>query len=129
MRFKFTLIAVLFLSAVCFGQTALSDVVPVITYGLQPSGSDSLHWTAGKYVTVARNGNAKIARGFDVVSTSSGGNLKVHLLNDYNAKKQKVWLVYPIPASGGAVQRVGLIFDEVDSTGTTISKSDLIIWY
>lgn len=118
----------LFLVALVPAQTR-SDIVPVITYTMQPTGSDSLHWSFGKYLTQGRNGSAKPARGIEVASTSSGGNFKIHLINDYDSKGRKIWLVYPIPASSGSTQRIGLIFDEVDSAGTTILKTDVTNWY
>lgn len=106
-----------------------TETVYPITMSMQPSGSDTIAWSSGKYLTVARNGLARKSRGVEIKSTSSGGNLKIHLANDYNSKGQKVYIVYPIPASGGSTQRIGFVFDEVDSAGTTINKSDLIIWY
>jgi hypothetical protein len=121
-----------FLLASVFSAMALpgaQEVVPVLTSSMQPSGSDTITWASGSYLTKARNGAARIARGLDVKPTSTGGNLKIHILNDYDSRGRKCWLTYPIPAGGGVIQRIGYFFDEVDSAGTTILKTDVIIWY
>lgn len=131
---RFLLFAVLF-ALFCVSLSFSAKIpgaieeVPPITASVQPSGSDTITWSAGKYLTVRRNGSLRNARGFEVISTSTGGVLGVHLINDFSANGSKVYLPYPIPASSGATQRTGLIFDEIDSATTTISTSDIIIWY
>jgi hypothetical protein len=121
-------IAVLF----SFSLAQIPGITPInypITVTVQPTGSDSLHWASGRYLTQARNGGARVARGFEVSSTSTGGVIKVHLVNDYASNGTSVWLLYTIPASNGNIQRIGLIYDAVDSAGTTIAKADIINWY
>ena len=105
------------------------NILPISAM-LSPHGSDTITWASGRYTAKGRNGTARTAaRGIEVISTSSGGNLKIHLLNDYDSAGRIIWLVYPIPASGGFIQRIGFIFDMIDSAGTTITKTDIIIWY
>jgi hypothetical protein len=122
-------------SLVLLAATALAQIPGAvqttypITVSIQPTNFDSLHWTAGKYLTQLPNGAAAIARGFEVAPTSSGGVLKVHPVNAYARNGTSVWLLYTIPASNGSIQRVGLIYDAVDSAGTTILKTDITNWY
>jgi hypothetical protein len=125
----FLFCAFLFAVAIQAQTAGLNEVVPGETFSVQPSGSDTVAWSSGKYLTKRRNGQYRIARGFEVTDTSAGGLIKLHLLNDFDAAGRKVYLTYKIPASSGSIQRIGMIFDEVDSAGTTISKKDLIIWY
>lgn len=122
----------LFLLAVVFSAMALpgsQEIVPVLTSSMQPAGSDTITWSAGSYLTKARNGAARIARGIEVKPTSTGGTIKIHIINDYDSRGRKCWVTYVIPASGGVIQRIGYFFDEIDSLGTTILKTDIIVWY
>lgn len=95
---------------------------------IQPSGSDTIVWSSGRYITKLRDGTERRARGFEVVGNSVGGILRLHMVNDAR-NGQDVWLSYPIPASTGLNQRFGLIFDAIDSALTTIPIADVIIWY
>lgn len=115
---------VAFLTVSGFGQTAIG-----VNYTAQPSKSSLISWASGSYVTKDRASVAMPCRGFDVYDTSSGGNLKVHLVNDFDASGRKIWTTYKIPASNGSIQRVGLIFDAIDSAGTTIAIGGIILWY
>jgi len=125
---SFLVMAVFLIPA--FTTPGVPENILPISAMLSPHGSDTITWASGRYTAKGRNGTARTAaRGIEVISTSSGGNLKIHLLNDYDSAGRIIWLVYPIPASGGFIQRIGFIFDMIDSAGTTITKTDIIIWY
>jgi hypothetical protein len=123
-------ICVVMVAFVLYAQTpGTNRFYPVFTDGMQPSGSDTISWSSGKYSTKRRNGQSVTARGFEVVDTSDGGVLMIHLPNDYDRAGRKCYVPYHLPASGGNTQRVGVFFDEVDSASTTISIKDVIVWY
>ena len=123
---RYCLLFVMVLAAAVVGQTT----TPIgVNYTPQPSKSGVITWASGTFITKDRASVVAPVRGFEVMDTSSGGVLKAHLLNDFDVAGRKVWLNYKIPSSGGAIQRVGLIFDEIDSAGTTIPKGGLILWY
>lgn len=121
---RLSLLIVAFLAAAVMGETAIG-----VNYTPQPSKSSVISWSAGAYTTKDRASVVMPARGFDVYDTSSGGNLKIHLVNDFDASGRKIWTVYPIPKSNGSIQRIGLIFDAIDSVGTTIAIGGIILWY
>lgn len=120
----FLIVAIL--APVAKAQTIYS---PNIIVTVQPIASDTIRWSSGTYVTKMRNNTITMAKGFEVKSTSAGGILAVHVINDYDASGNRVWLKYVIPASSGVTQRIGMAFDRIDSAQTTIPKADVIVWY
>jgi len=124
MRLSFLFIGLLAMAI--FAQTT----TPIgVNYTPQPSKSGVITWASGTFVTKDRASVIMPVRGFDVYDTSSGGDLKVHLLNDFDASGRKIWTTYKLPASNGNIQRIGLIFDTIDSAGTTIKTGGIILWY
>jgi hypothetical protein len=118
------------LLSVCITGGFAQTVNPVGTnYTTQPSSFDTVSWVSGKYTTKLNGKTVQPARGFEVKDTSSGGIFKIHPYNAFDSVGRKRWLSYKIPASSGNIQRVGIVFDEADSAGTTIPKGGLIIWY
>ena len=76
-------------------------------FAIQPSASNSIgSYTGGIWKTILRDGTTlKQARGLEVVSTSTGGNLVVHMIDDYDSAGAKVYLTYAIPASNEQIGR------------------------
>lgn len=82
-------------------------------------------WTDHVWKAVGYGGSAP-AVGFSVNDTSSGGNLVLHLIN--TAGPQLCTL--KIAASSGQMQTIGMVFDRIDSLGTTQTLLDgMKIWF
>jgi hypothetical protein len=99
-------------------------------YQVQPCGhinGAAITWTAGRWTSVSRSGRPVVSVGIDVADTSSGGNLVVHLINDYNAAGSPVLCTLTIPAGTTAISRYGWCFDRIDSAGTTIKLGGVTI--
>jgi hypothetical protein len=94
---------------------------------MQPSGhrlGTDVTYTAGKWSVKNQKGQATVAVGVTVRDTSDGGVLRVHLVDDYTAAGARVYCNVPLAAG-----LTGIIFDEIDSAGTTLPKSEFIIWF
>lgn len=71
-------------------------------------------------------GGSKPAVGFDVNDTSSGGNLVIHLINTPST----TLCTLKVAASSGITQTKGIVFDRIDSLGTTATLVDgMKIWF
>lgn len=78
-------------------------------------------------------GKSKIAK---AIQSTSAGMVSVHLLNDYDGNGVKAWTLVSLTAealvTGGLVlnsaNEVPCAFDEIRSTGTTITLSALTVW-
>ncbi len=129
--YKSLLIAVV--AAVVSWAGVLDRINDINKFRTQPAGHYSgaaISWTASKWTTVDRAGIARPAIGIDVADTSSGGNLVVHLMGDYTASGAAVLCTLKIPASNtNTTQRIGIIFDRIDSAGTTIKLGGVTVWF
>lgn len=85
-------------------------------------GSDVVY-SGGVWKTRDYFGNTKEAKSFYVKSSSSGGNLVVHLVEDPQDKT----VTLEIP-SGAAGYNQAFVFDQVYESGTTIALADLTFW-
>jgi hypothetical protein len=94
---------------------------------MQPTGhvaGSAITYTSGIYTVSDQKGAATVAKGLSVASTGSGGNLVVHLVDDYDASGAKVYCTVELVAGA----RLGVIFDEIKETGTTVTLSELTLW-
>ena len=86
----------------------------------------NISYTAGYWSVVDRAGAATVACGISVVDTSSGGNLVVHLIGDYDANGAAVYDTLKLTATYDHL--IGLAFDKVQQNGTTIPLGGLKIF-
>jgi hypothetical protein len=83
----------------------------------------SISYTGGTWTVVDQSGAIRYAKGVMTTSGATGGELNVHLVNDFNASGTKVYC--PLPLGTNDVKAA--VFDEIKQAGTTISLSDVII--
>lgn len=135
MRFLFPVLLVLsFLvaSTVSYAEDSRKGAGGIQSYVVQPMGHYSggaVSWSSSVWTTKGYDGVARRAVGFDVKSTSTGGNLVIHPIDSYTPSGSVQKCTLSIPASNGLTQRMGIVFDRIDSAGTTITMSDLTIWF
>jgi hypothetical protein len=94
---------------------------------MQPTGhvaGSAIAYTGGIYAVADQKGNATVAKGLTVASTGSGGNLVVHLVDDYDASGAKVYCTVELVAGA----RLGFVFDEIKQAGTTVTLTELTLW-
>lgn len=63
------------------------------------------------------------AKGVRIKGASAGGNLEVHLVNNFDSNGLPVYTIYDF--EGG--DKEGLIFDQIRTDNTTITLSDVLI--
>jgi hypothetical protein len=125
-------LAVVISAIAVFAEDSRKGAGGIASYPVQPMGhysGGSVTWTSSVWATKGYDGVTRRAVGFDVKSSSTGGNLVVHMIDDYTASGAVQKCTLLIPASNGNTQRVGLVFDRIDSAGTTITMSDVTIWF
>jgi hypothetical protein len=88
-------------------------------------GGNKISYSSNKWATKTQAGVIMTAVGIDVVSSSSGGNLVVHMVGDPAGYYDTV----AIPASNGFTQRIGMVFDTVIETGSTITIANVKILF
>jgi hypothetical protein len=126
MRFISLVLALILIAAASSVPQTKSDNWENTRYTIQPTASDTLRWTNSVYATKLRTNSKKYARGLEIKGTTSGGNISLHLIDDPAGKR----LIYVVPAGAGMVQRIPMVFDTIDSAGTTILKTDIMaVWY
>lgn len=97
------------------------------SFAMQPSGhraGSTIAYTAGIYEIADQAGNTTIAKGLTVAADGSGGDLVVHLVDDFDANDDPVYCTLPLSAG----ERVGFLFDAILEAGTTIALAELTIW-
>lgn len=85
----------------------------------------SISYTGGVWNTVRRDGTVTPARGFKALSTTLGGNVVVHCVEDPANNNT----TYEIPSGGYGGFPMGIMFDKIIDSGTTIAEADLTILF
>ena len=112
---RHVVLAVLLLTAVCFGQNSsvyLSNII-------QPSGhieGSTISYTGGVYTIP----NGKWAKAAELQYGEANGYLEVHLVKDASNS----W--YKMPMSAG--KRSPALFDKVRQTNTTVTLSKIVLF-
>lgn len=79
--------------------------------------------TNGIYYIENNKGELIVAKGVRIKNASAGGNLEVHLIDNFDANGLPVYTIYDLV--GG--DKEGFLFDQIKSDSTTITLSDVLI--
>lgn len=92
---------------------------------MQPTAhAQAIAYASGIYAVTNQAGVASIAKGLTVKSGSAGGDLVVHLVDDFDVNGANAYTTLTLAAG----DRLGFVFDEVKESGTTITLTDVQIW-